>query len=197
MIIRVRQKMGKLKQWKEKNGEICLNVLKYVWVVCIVGLYVFGIWTNKDAIRQAEAADIAALVICMIVASGIAVFTFFRPVLSEKAGHIAGIISLLVLPYVSFCLTEWLFQNPFRIRMAAVVSNYFIYLSVYLVAFAVTNRYKFAIIIGNTITFLAGIVNYFVLLFRGTPFCPWDIFSVGTAADVLEGYTFTVSLNLL
>lgn len=196
-MIKLQQKKEKLKQWKEKHGAVCLNVLKALWVILVVGYYVFGIWSNKEVIQEAKAADITALVICMVVTAGIAILTFCRPVLRERAGHIAGVISLFVLPYISFCLTEWLFQNPFQIRMAVVVSNYVIYLAIYLIAFAVTNRYRFAIIIGNTITFLAGLVNYFVLLFRGTPFCPWDIFSVGTAADVLEGYTFTITLNLL
>lgn len=187
----------KLKQWKDKYGTIILNVLKIAWIVVIISFYIYGVWSNQKVLRKAKAADITAIVLCILIASGMIILTFCRPVLNGKRGHVAGNISLFVLPYISFCLVEWLFQNPFQMRIAVVVCNYFLYLAVYLAAFALTNRYRYAVILGNTLTFLAGLVNYFVLQFRGTPFCPWDIFSIETAASVAEGYTFTITLKLL
>ncbi|MBR5579256.1 MAG: LTA synthase family protein [Lachnospiraceae bacterium] len=44
---------------------------------------------------------------------------------------------------------------------------------------------------------MTGLVNYFILAFRGTPFMPWDLFSLKTAASVADNYNYTVDIKAL
>lgn len=126
------------------------------------------------------------------------VFIFYRIPFGKRAGRITGaVVSLLVMPYVSFCLVEYLFQNPFTIPIGTVFCNYVIYLAVYLLVYAATNRFSRTIIIANSILVVAGIANYYVLMYRGTPICPWDLYAVRTAADVASGYSFSMSMQLI
>lgn len=125
------------------------------------------------------------------------VFLFFKIPFGELSGRITGWVSLFVLPYVSFCMVEHLFQNPFDMPVQTVWYNYVIYLAVYVLAFVVTNRFRVAVFIGNTFTVAAGIANYYVLLYRGSPICPWDLYSIRTAADVAGGYNFSLTMEII
>lgn len=42
-----------------------------------------------------------------------------------------------------------------------------------------------------------GLINHYVMLFRSTPFVPWDIFSIGTATSVASNYDFTPTAGVV
>lgn len=64
------------------------------------------------------------------------------------------------------------------------------------IAYAATGRLHWALRITAGLLMLYGVINYFTLTFRGTPFIPLDIFSAGTALNVLPNYTFTFTQPL-
>jgi phosphoglycerol transferase MdoB-like AlkP superfamily enzyme len=74
--------------------------------------------------------------------------------------------------------------------------NYLCVLVLYLFLYAVAGRINIALIAGNIICYLIGLVHYYVLLFRGTPILPTDFYAVGTAAAVFQNYEFKPNLLL-
>lgn len=108
----------------------------------------------------------------------------------EKVTTVLGIAGMIVFPFVSFCLVEGLYSDSFFHSAISIVWNYLLLLAFYLLCLVVCGSFRRAVIAGNTITFILGLINYFVMEFRGNPICPWDIFSLNTALDVAGGYNY-------
>ncbi len=107
-------------------------------------------------------------------------------------------ILLLLIPVVCFYLMEAFDRNPFeQIRPYAQFFNILLFELIGLVLFFLTGRAKWSIRILTVLTLIFGLVNHFVLEFRSTPFVPWDIFSIGTAASVVGEYDFTLSNRVI
>lgn len=108
------------------------------------------------------------------------------------------LVSFLVLPYLMVYIIEYFGGND-----AAELSgnlfqlNYFWCLVVYLLVFALTNHYRFSVIVSSIFCYLIGGVNYYLLIFRGSPFQLTDVMSLGTAADVAGNYVITLNMDLL
>lgn len=49
--------------------------------------------------------------------------------------------------------------------------------------------------VGMGISLLHGLIDHYVMLFRGTPVMLSDVFSIGTAANVAQGYSAPVELS--
>ena len=108
------------------------------------------------------------------------------------------IAAFLALPYVMVYLIEYLAgQDAASLTSDIFWLNYFWCQVVYLLLFAVTNQYRCSIVFGSVICFVTGAVNYFVLLFRSSPFQLTDILSIGTAADVVGNYVISLNYDLL
>jgi phosphoglycerol transferase MdoB-like AlkP superfamily enzyme len=75
--------------------------------------------------------------------------------------------------------------------------NYLAYLFLYLVLWLVSSRFKFTILLVNIALYIFGMLNYFVDLFRGTPFVPMDIFSAGTGMHVAAAYNYQLSWQII
>lgn len=54
---------------------------------------------------------------------------------------------------------------------------------------SVKNGYSAALVV----VALIGIINYFVVLFRGSPVMPWDVLSIRTALSVSSGYDYDLN----
>lgn len=68
---------------------------------------------------------------------------------------------------------------------------------VILLLFALTCHYRLALVGGSLFLYVFGLVNHFVLAFRGNPFLPADILAVGTAADVAGNYSIVLDQAIL
>lgn len=108
------------------------------------------------------------------------------------------IAAFLLLPYVMVYLVEYLAgQDAALLAPNIFWLNYFWCQLVYLLLFALTNRYRCSVVLGSVLCFVVGAVNYFVLLFRSSPFQLSDILSIGTAADVAGNYVIALNYDLL
>ena len=58
------------------------------------------------------------------------------------------------------------------------------------ILYSVTGRAKWALRAVFIVAMVFGLINHYVMLFRSTPFVPWDIFSIGTATSVASNYDF-------
>ncbi len=106
------------------------------------------------------------------------------------------IVLMLVLPIVCFYLMEAFDRNPFeQIRPYAHLFNIILFEIFAWFFFFVTGRAKWALRILYVLALIFGLTNHYVTEFRSTPFMPWDIFSIRTAASVVGEYHFTMTVH--
>ncbi len=67
----------------------------------------------------------------------------------------------------------------------------------YCFLFIISNRTSFALIAGNILFVSAGIINQFVLEFKGVPIHPGDLLAFQTALNVSDAYTFQLNQAML
>lgn len=111
-----------------------------------------------------------------------------------KSWRQKGIWLLLyaLIPILAFYLMECYEHNPFaEVRVGAQLFNVLLFELIGWLLYALIGRMCFAsrVLLGLAVAF--GITNHYVMKFRSTPFVPWDLFSVGTAASVAGNYDFT------
>lgn len=128
-----------------------------------------------------------------LAAVGAGAAELFLPVWSgeraERRRRTAMIILFLLLPVATLCMMEFL-HGTFIYNWSPLtfVQNYLFMLLLYWLFFAVTGNIHTPVTIVNTICYIFGMVNHYVLAFRGTPFVPADLASAGTGMTVAGGY---------
>lgn len=116
----------------------------------------------------------------------------------NKANIIISIVSLLISVLFSYIIIELLNKNTlFDLSAKRLIFNFVVIVFLHLFIYTLSNKFSLSIILSNSIIFIIGIVNYVIICFRGTPFVPWDILSIKTAASVAGAYTFEFSYHLL
>lgn len=102
----------------------------------------------------------------------------------------AMIVLFLLMPVATLCMMEFL-HGTFIYNWSPMVftQNYIFILLIYMVFFAITGNIHTPITLANILCYIFGMVNHFVLEFRGTPFLPADIASAKTGMSVAGGYT--------
>lgn len=104
---------------------------------------------------------------------------------------IRGILFSLV-PLVTFYLMEFYQHNPFEeVRAMAAFFNILLFEMLAWIIYIFTGRAKWALRVVVIGAMIFGLVNHYVMAFRSTPFVPWDIYSIRTAASVAGKYDFT------
>ena len=113
-------------------------------------------------------------------------------IICEKMKMIGKGILFCVVPVILFYLMEAYEHNAFEeVRQVAQILNIILFELLAWILFFITGKGKWALQILSGIAMIYGLVNHYVMAFRSTPFVPWDIFSVKTAASVVGNYDFT------
>ena len=116
----------------------------------------------------------------------------------DKVNKYITVFILLFSAFLSYVIIELLGKNNmFGIEFKRMLFNFIIIAFLYLLVYIITNRIRLTIILSNVIIFALGFVNYAIICFRGTPFVPWDILSIKTAASVAGAYKFIPSFYLI
>ncbi len=116
----------------------------------------------------------------------------------EKTGQKNLLPLCLTTPPLTFLLTELYTYDPFAdIGAWAFVWNLLFYWLTAALLILLTGRARLALAVQTTIALLAGLANYYVLLFRSSPILPWDIFSMETAATVADNFRYDLSPRAL
>ncbi len=103
-----------------------------------------------------------------------------------------------IVPILLFYLMEGFEHNALEeVRQLAQVYNIFLFELIAWLLFFVTGSGKVALRIETAAAFVYGLVNHYIMAFRSTPFVPWDIYSVQTAASVAGNYDFTPTKEVL
>lgn len=108
-----------------------------------------------------------------------------------------GLIFMLLLPPASFYLLEAYSHNAFDMGGVLQILNIIFFYILFLLLFLFIGRADIAGIVGSFIPMVVGIINYYTVIFRGSPVLPWDLMSVGTAMSVSDNYEFSVEYPML
>lgn len=107
-------------------------------------------------------------------------------------------ICFFFVPMVLFYLMEAYEHNAFaEVRSLAQFYNILLFELIGVCLLFVIGNAKWALRIEIALTLVFGLVNHYVFAFRSTPFVPWDLFSVKTAASVAGNYDFTPSIEVI
>ncbi len=119
----------------------------------------------------------------------------------EKGNYLLTTIRVLLfsaVPILLFYLMEAFEHNALiEVRPLAQLYNIFLFELLAWGLFFVTGSGRLALRIETVIALVYGLVNHYVMAFRSTPLVPWDIFSIKTAASVVNNYDFTPTAGLL
>ncbi len=107
-------------------------------------------------------------------------------------------VLLFLLPVVSVTMTEAL-NGVFVYDMTyfGFGANYLLTLLFMGLVFAVSGSFKLSVLIVNPLLFGLALTNHLMVLFRGTPFVPLDLTTLGVAENILSEYTYTLDYQIM
>lgn len=110
--------------------------------------------------------------------------------------NVAIKIIVLFYPVLLFYITAFMTYNPFvRTRWRAQLVNVLLFELLAVLLFGLLGSAVTALRTEVGLTWLAALVNSYVLNFRGSPLVPWDFWSVRTAASVATNYSYVPNVR--
>ncbi|MCD8149765.1 MAG: LTA synthase family protein [Clostridiales bacterium] len=140
----------------------------------------------------------ALFIVSMIGGVGAGLLIAVKSHVDEQYKMLANTVLFFVMPILSMQMVEC-FNSKFiwNFSVKTGLANYMVYLVFYLIFYLITGRYHLTGLIVNITLYVWALINYFVELFRGTPFIPSDIVTIKTGLGVADGYTYELSWNLI
>ena len=121
-----------------------------------------------------------------------------NPAKQQWSERILGFGIFALLPVMGFFLMEAYEHNAFvEVRPQAIAFSILLLELIAWLLYFVVGRINIAAGVELALMMIFGLVNHYVMAFRSTPFVPWDIFSVGTAASVMGNYDFTPTFRVV
>lgn len=108
------------------------------------------------------------------------------------------ILCCVLMPVLLFYFMEMTIRYPLT-KLSGKVQflNILFFELFFLLFFFIFGKAKIALRI-EIVTFgLIGLVDYFIISFRGTPVMPWDLLSIATAASVADNYKYTLTARVI
>ena len=100
----------------------------------------------------------------------------------------------LIIPAAAFFLMETMTHIVWETMEAdAVFLNLVFYYLLAAALFVLFSHTAAALFVTLVIACVLGLANYFVILFRSSPVLPWDVLSIGIAANVASNYNYTIT----
>lgn len=120
------------------------------------------------------------------------------PVYGTKIRPFAATVCFFIMPIFTMQMMECYNGNfVYNFSIPTFLLNYVTYLFFYLLVYLICRRYHMTVLIVNISIFVAGMINYFVDSFRGTPIVPMDIPTFRTGMEVADGYSYSLSWQLI
>lgn len=117
---------------------------------------------------------------------------------AREAWRLARPIVVLLAVPVGFYLMERPWNGQlFSMDPYYAALNLCVLGALFAIVYAAGQRTRGAVVLFLATCLLAGVANHFVILFKGQPIVPADLFALSTAASVGGGYTFALDARLL
>ena len=103
-------------------------------------------------------------------------------------------IVVIISPIISYKILELLNgSSSLYFDIKTRILNIFWYYFLYLIIYLIVNNTKITILVSNLLVFILGVINYFVVTFRGKSILPSDIESITTALNVANNYQYKIN----
>ncbi len=162
-------------------------------------LIITTILDGKVFFQDRFTCDVLLYVLCFVasIIIGILILYDFKHK-NERIEAIVNTTLFFLAPVVTITMTECL-NNIFVYNMTYLgfAGNYVIILIFYLLVYFFSGKFSLALYIVNPLLFIFAIINFYVKLFRGTPFIPMDFASVTTAMNVSNEYNYQLNHQVL
>ncbi len=118
---------------------------------------------------------------------------------SGKIKTAVNILIFAIMPLISFCFVEYLNGNAIFSDLTPdqIFLNLIWYYMVYIVTLIAARRFTVSVVISALIFTSIGIINHYVLTFRGTVIFPCDVITLRTALNVSGNFDFTPDTQVL
>ncbi len=114
------------------------------------------------------------------------------------ASKIKNTILYICIPAVIMYLFEAYTHNPFvRMLPGIQMLNIFLFILINTLLFFITGRLRVSLHIMTVFFMIFGLMEYYLVEFRGVTLLPWDIGSLATAAEVAGGYDYVPGLRAI
>ncbi len=170
--------------------SVTKNKIKWILLSLFTLIMAFlGIFNDLVAFARNKWIGLAIVLFLFLVLAALLVFDIR---FGKRANLALTVTACFAVPLVSFECVELLQNSAFVSGVGAFFANLCIYIGMFLLIAAVSTQVKYAVFIAMPIYVLIGLVNHYVLAFRGTPMQPWDIAAAKTAMNVIDNFIFTV-----
>ncbi|MCR5775454.1 MAG: LTA synthase family protein [Lachnospiraceae bacterium] len=113
-----------------------------------------------------------------------------------KVFRIKNLLFFILLPAVIMYLFEAYTHNPFvRMKPGIQVLNIFLFIVIEIMLLFITGSLKTALRIMTVVFMLLGLGEYYLVEFRGVTLLPWDLGSLGTAAEFVGSYDYVPDIR--
>ena len=109
-----------------------------------------------------------------------------------------NILLYIVIPALIMYLFEAYTHNPFvRMKAGIQVLNILLFILINTLFFFLTGKLSISLRIMCVVFMILGLAEYYLVEFRGVTLLPWDLGSLGIAAEVAGGYNYVPGLRAL
>ncbi len=166
-----------------------MTALLLMGVVCTNGSYL------ENPIMGRILLFIGCLVAPFIVG---ALFAFRIKIKDTVLQKCIYTVLLFLLPVVTVTMTEAL-NGVFVYDMTyfGFGANYLLTLLFMGLIFAVSGSFKASVLVVNPLLFCLALTNHLMVQFRGMPFVPLDLTTLGVAENILSEYTYTLNYQIV
>lgn len=146
-------------------------------------------------LRMDIIADLLKWIIALFLGISLILGYYFSLVLPQLQKFM-GALYLVMSPMLAFVTLETITSNIWFIGFRYRILNYIFYLLIYIILYIILSKITIRTFVYNVLFLIIGIANYYVLLFRGKPILPWDIYAISTAMNVASSYVLTLTDNI-
>lgn len=176
------------------------NLMKAVQTGVIAAFSIVFLIINMDVFKRDDLGNNIFctkrfVLTCLVAAVGIA-FVWIIDLLPDIIKKVSRWL-IVLFPVVEFFAVEYMIDGNIKFRFSIVVFNLILYYTIYLLLWGMFDNMLVGFIAGNVIWLVYGYANYFVNLFRGQPIAFADLYALGTAADVADGYEYVLSFHVV
>ena len=132
----------------------------------------------------------------------ISLLCIFIPViklkLPKRAVYTVQLASIVSTMYVAIWAGEHVFKYSWteNMKVAPIIFTMMIMFAIFTVFYLISNRQKLGVLSIYALTVLYAITNYYVYKFRGEAISAADVYTIGTAMNVIDDYTFKVTWEI-
>ena len=187
---------GSISKGAVRKHKIAKDIIFLIILMVIAAIINIAAWDTMKSIPLFKSSklgiiifmDLISLLLCDVLIS-----KEYKKRL-KKLCHVQKIIWALI-PSVMYVIYELIVGNLFTIKGKYLCINIIIFYYFYIMLIFIIGYARIAAIIYLVILSILSLVEYYVLLFRGSPFMLKDIINIRTAATVTGTYEFQVPIK--